>query len=81
MSLRARMWIELVLACATGLATVAPVIWPTWIEALFEASPDGGDGSAERLFALAWLAATVVFAVLARRDRRRLAQRPAQTPG
>lgn len=81
MSLRARMWIELVLAFATGLATVATVIWPTWIEALFEASPDGGDGSAERLFALAWLAATVFFAVLARRDRRHLAHRPARTPG
>jgi hypothetical protein len=62
-----------VLAVVTAVLTVVTVIWPTWIESLFEASPDGGDGSAERLFALGWLAATVLFAALARRDRRRLA--------
>lgn len=77
MILRARMWIERVLASVSALLTVVTVVWPRWIEALFEASPDGGDGSTERLVALAWLAATLLFAAAARRDRRRLAARPA----
>lgn len=72
MSLRTRMWTELVLAAVALVLTVVTAIWPTWIESLFEASPDGGDGSAERLFALGWLAVAVLFSVLARRDRRRL---------
>ena len=76
MRLRTRMLIEMVLAGVAGVLTVVTVIWPTWIESLVEASPDGGDGSAERLFALGWLAVAVVFSVLARRDRRRLALRP-----
>ena len=72
MSLRTRMWTELVLTAVALVLTVVTAIWPTWIESLFEASPDGGDGSAERLFALGWLAVAVLFSGLARRDRRRL---------
>jgi hypothetical protein len=67
---------ELVFASIGAVLTVVTLIWPTWIETLLGESPDGGDGSAERLFALGWLAATVLFAVLARRDWRRLAQAP-----
>ena len=63
---------EVVLAGIFAFLAVATAFWPTWIESLFEASPDGGDGSAERLFALGWLAVAVLFSVLARRDRRRL---------
>ena len=74
MNTKTRMVIELVLAAIGGVLTVVTVIWPTWIESLLGESPDGGDGSAERLFALGWLAATVLFAVLARRDWRRIAQ-------
>lgn len=77
MSLRARMWTEAALASVTAVLTAVTVLWPRWIEALSQSSPDGGDGSAERLVALAWLAATVVFAALARRDRRRLARQAA----
>lgn len=73
MRLRTRMWTEAVLAGVAAVLTVVTLIWPTWIESLFGASPDGGDGSAERLLALGWLAVAVVFSVLARRDRRRLA--------
>jgi hypothetical protein len=68
------MVIELVLATIGAVLTVVTLIWPTWIETLFGESPDGGDGSAERVFALGWLAATVLFAVLARRSWRRIAQ-------
>ena len=76
MTPKTRMVTELVLATIGGVLTVVTLIWPTWIETLLGESPDGGDGSAERLFALGWLAATVLFAVLARRDWRRLAQAP-----
>lgn len=71
---KTRMGIELVLAAFGGVLTVVTLIWPTWIESLLGESPDGGDGSVERLFALGWLAATVLFAVLARRDWRRIAR-------
>ena len=74
MNPKTRMVIELVLAAIGGVLTVVTLIWPTWIETIFNESPDGGDGSAERVFALGWLAATVLFAVLARRDWRRIAQ-------
>jgi hypothetical protein len=72
MTIRTRMWVERLLAAGAGVLTLVTALWPTWIEGLVEASPDGGDGSAERLLALGWLAATLVFAALARRDRRRL---------
>jgi hypothetical protein len=62
------MVIELVLASIGAVLTVVTLIWPTWIETLIGESPDGGNGSVERLFALGWLAATVLFALLARRD-------------
>jgi hypothetical protein len=71
---KTRMVIELVLAAIGAVLTVVTLFWPTWIETLFNESPDGGDGSAERVFALGWLAATVIFAVLARRDWRRIGE-------
>jgi len=47
---------------------------PQWIERFFDESPDGGDGSAERwLVGGAFLLAAVLAAVLAWRERRRLA--------
>jgi hypothetical protein len=72
MSLRTRMWIEAILSGIAGLLTIVTLIWPDWIELLFDESPDGGDGSAERAIAIAWLLAAVIFGWLARRDWRRL---------
>lgn len=74
MSLKTRMWIETLLAgLATGLAVVT-LAWPTWIEMLFDEAPDGGDGSAERAFALVGIIVALAFARMARRDRRLLGQ-------
>lgn len=70
-----RFWIEVFLAACSALATVLSLIWPQWIEALFEASPDAGDGSAERLIAIAFLIATVVFSWFARSEWRRAARK------
>ena len=73
MDRRLRMRIELALAGVSAVLMVVTLVWPTWFETLFDASPDNGDGSAERLFALVWAAATVLLVLLARRDRRRVA--------
>ncbi|CAD5371043.1 ABC transporter permease [Rubrivivax sp. A210] len=72
MSLRTRMWMEAALSALACLLTFVTLIWPDWIELVFDESPDGGDGSAERMFAIAWLLAAVAFGWLARRDGRRL---------
>lgn len=66
------MRIEIVLAVVCAVLTIAALIWPTWIESLLEESPDNGSGSAERLIALVWLAGTVLFSWLARREHARL---------
>ena len=66
------MQIEIALAVVCAVLTVAALVSPTWIESLFEKSPDNGSGSAERLLALVWLAGTVLFGWLARRERARL---------
>jgi len=76
MNRKVLMTIEIALAVVCVVLTVAALIWPTWIESLFEASPDNGSGSAERGFALVWLAGAVLFGWLARRQWVRL-DRPA----
>lgn len=53
-----RRWISGSLAVAATLLLIMTLIWPRWIEGLFEASPDGGDGLFEVL-------SVVAFAVLA----------------
>lgn len=79
MSLKLRVWIEAVLAGIATVLTLVTLVWPDWIEWLFDESPDGGDGSAERAFALGWIAAALLFGWLARQDWRRL--RAAAAPG
>lgn len=55
---RARRWISTVLAAIATVLFVLSLVWPQWIEGVFEASPDGGDGSFEVL-------SSVFFGVLA----------------
>ncbi len=62
--------IEIVLSVILGAATVLTAVWPDWIEGLFGFDPDGGNGSVEWLIVAVLAAATVVVAVLARRDLR-----------
>ncbi|GAB3688787.1 hypothetical protein [Angustibacter aerolatus] len=76
MSRRVRLRVEVVLAAVSTVLTVLSLAWPTWFEDWLGESPDGGDGSAERLLALVWLAGTVLFTLLARRDARLLRARP-----
>ena len=76
---RIRAWTELVLAILAALATLAALINPTWVEAVFEASPDAGSGEFEWLIAAGLLAITLCFSLLARRDLRRLRARAQPT--
>ena len=69
-SISIRFWIEVILAACSAIATALSIVWPQWIEAIFEESPDGGDGSAERLVAVLFLAATIAFSWLARKEWR-----------
>ncbi|MCV2395661.1 hypothetical protein OEB99_15205 [Actinotalea sp. M2MS4P-6] len=68
MSARARSLIEAALAAVASVLAVLTVLVPDWFEVLFEASPDGGGGSAERWFAVVWVLAAIAFALLSRRD-------------
>ena len=70
MNRRLRAMVEAALAVVSAVLVVVSLVWPTWFETLLGESPDGGDGSAERLLALVWVAATVLFSSLARRDWR-----------
>ena len=50
-------WIEAVAATASGMLALLTLAVPEWIEAIFGADPDGGDGSLE------WLVVVGLFAV------------------
>lgn len=62
--------IEGLLATAAGVLAVVTFVWPTWIESVFGAEPDGGSGAAEWLVAAAFAAAALVLGLLGARHRR-----------
>ena len=43
--LRLRFWLESVLGSITGILAVVTLFWHDWIEAVFGADPDKGNGS------------------------------------
>ena len=71
--LRRRLRIEVVLAVISAALCVLTLVFPEWIEALTGLEPDAGSGELEWVIAGIFLAAAVVSALLANRDRRRLA--------
>lgn len=70
--LQVRVWVETVLAGISGFFLVLTILWHDWIEA-FGIEPDGGNGALEWLIVAIFVVATVVFALLARADWRRVA--------
>jgi Kef-type K+ transport system membrane component KefB len=68
---RRRAWAELVLAVLAAVVGIVTAVFPTWFEALFEASPDEGSGALELAVSVALIATSVVLSLLARRDFRR----------
>ena len=72
MAIRSRFVAALIASCLGAAACIATLIEPRWFELLFDASPDGGDGSLETAIAVALsLVACLAFAWLARREWRR----------
>jgi hypothetical protein len=67
-----RIWAEALLGCVSALALAMTLVWPDWIERLFDESPDGGDGSAEWGLALGLAVSTLVAFGAAWRDRQAL---------
>ena len=65
---RARFWIELGAAGAAFGLLVLTAVERDWIEAVFGAGPDRGDGSAEWTLVRGLVAALVLAAALARRE-------------
>jgi hypothetical protein len=73
MRLRTRVRIEVALACLSAVLFAVTLAYPEWIEALTGLDPDAGSGALELLVSAALLAVAVGLALLARRDRRKLA--------
>lgn len=71
--LRFRFWAEAVTGGASALAFVAFLLWPTWIESLFEVSPDGGSGETELFAAAGLLLVAIICSLLMRAEIRRRA--------
>jgi len=62
--------LEYVLAGIFAVLTVLTGVWPTWIESLLGAAPDGGSGAGERGVALLFGMGALAAALVARRGRR-----------
>jgi hypothetical protein len=75
---RARFWVETVLATVTGALLLLTLVWHDWVERIFGVEPDGGDGSLEWLLVGGLLVLSVTSAALARLEWRRSA---AVSPG
>ena len=67
---RRRAWAEAILAVLALVTAIATALFPTWFEALFEASPDSGSGALEWSVAIALFVAFAALSLSARRDFR-----------
>jgi undecaprenyl pyrophosphate phosphatase UppP len=70
-TVRARFWIETVLAAASAVLGVMTVFWRDWIELLTGLDPDRQSGGLEWGIAVALLGAAFAAAAVARAELRR----------
>ena len=68
-----RFWIEAGLAGISAFLAIVTVLWPDWIEIVFNVDPDMGDGSLERAIVGVAFVLAVAFVALTRREWRRAA--------
>jgi hypothetical protein len=59
--MNARRWISGALAAISAALLVLTLVWPQWIEGIFEAEPDSGDGSFELMIVIALAVVAVAF--------------------
>jgi hypothetical protein len=69
--IRGRFFVEVGLAVALALLSLATIVWRDWIERVFGADPDGGRGSLEALILAALVLVAVACSALARLEWRR----------
>jgi hypothetical protein len=69
--LRRRFWLESAGGCISGGAAVATLSWHNWIEVIFHADPDKGNGLAEWLVVVMLVMLTLLLGAGARREWRR----------
>jgi hypothetical protein len=69
--LRYQFWLEFILGWVTGVLAIVTIFWHDWIEIVFGADPDKGNGSVEWLIVSILLVLTVVLAISARLEWRR----------
>lgn len=69
--LRRRFWFEAGLSMLTGILFVITLLWPDWIEIIFQVEPDQGNGLLEWSIVWALLVATIILFLLARYEWRR----------
>jgi hypothetical protein len=70
---RTRFWIESLLCAVTGLLAFVTLFWHDWIERTTGWDPDKHGGAVEWLAVGALAAASITFASMANRERRRRA--------
>ncbi|MFF8378410.1 ABC transporter permease [Streptomyces sp. NPDC015661] len=70
-NVRLRGRIEAIAASLSGLLFLLTVVWPDWIERVFEVDPDQHSGALEWVIVGVALCATVIFSLLARAEYRR----------
>ena len=63
---------ELAAASLCAVLAIVTSLWPDWIERLFDASPDGGDGGVEWGIVVLFALAAMALVVLAGWEWRRL---------
>lgn len=68
---RRRAWLEVALATLASVLALLTAVYPTWFEAIFEASPDQGSGAFEWAIVAVLASAAIVSGAAARRDFRR----------
>ncbi|MFL5937812.1 MAG: ABC transporter permease [Gaiellaceae bacterium] len=67
--------VEQALGFGSGALFALTLLWTDWVELVFRVDPDRGNGALEWTISLAFLALTIAFGMLARRERARLQQR------
>ena len=74
-TVRARFWLEVGCALGAVVGALATILAPNWFELLFDAAPDGGDGTLEQAVPVVLGLVALLCAGLARREWRRASSR------